>query len=200
MTETIAIGLLAIALVVLEIRQQGAIKFTAYTPKSKYVIAPVIATAMVVLFWSGSLQFNLRLLILAGLLCSVGMVKQGLGETKVITYGSLLSASEYHRYDLVTYEPVEDQTRLMVTFRSKKAGSYSLFFDGDQSALVDFLKHRRHLQVMPEAEYARQQADAQRKDAAFSAQAVQVIRNRKRKSVKQILRDSAKNRAKKPIS
>ena len=95
---------------------------------------------------------------------------------------------------MITYEPQD--ARLMVTFRSKKSGSYSLFFNRDQEAVIAFLKHLKGVNAMPEAEYERQQADKKKREAGFNREAVQVIRNRRRKSVKEVLRDSAQNRAK----
>lgn len=76
----------------------------------------------------------------------------------------------------------------MVTFRSKKSGSYSLFFNRDQEAVIAFLKHLKGVNAMPEAEYERQQADKKKREAGFNREAVQVIRNRRRKSVKEVPR------------
>ncbi|MCI1986853.1 MAG: hypothetical protein LKJ69_09700 [Lactobacillus sp.] len=194
MIETVAIALFVFALLVMEFNQQRRLKFAAHTPRVKYVVAPLLSLGLVAMFWTGDVRVDARLIILAVLLCSVAMLRQGLGDDKVVTYGSVLAASNYARYDLITYEA--QAARLIVTFRSKKSGSYSLFFTEKQPEVIKFLKHLVGVQTMPEAEYERQQADKQKREVNFNREAVQVIRNRRRKSVKEILHDSAQNKAK----
>ncbi|WP_203623668.1 MULTISPECIES: hypothetical protein [unclassified Lacticaseibacillus] len=194
MNQVIVIAVLFAALLILEFNEQKHIVFAAHTTKVKYLIALVISAVLLVLFWRSDIVYDAKIILIAVLLCSVAFLKQGLGPDKVITYGSVLMASDYKRYDLITFDKQEDQSRLMVTFRSKKSGGYSLFFTDNQDQVISFLRKLVGVHVMSEAEYERQQQDKQKKQEQFNHEAVEVIRNRKRKSVKEILHDSLKNR------
>ncbi|WP_424321577.1 hypothetical protein ACPD8N_04115 [Lacticaseibacillus chiayiensis] len=119
-------------------QQQRQLQIKTKSSKFKIVVALVAALLIVALFWSANTISNLRLVILAILVASVGLYRQGLAKTKVITYGSVAHASDYWRYDRVITETIKQGT--MVTFWSKKGGSYSLMFDQSEADIRQFFK------------------------------------------------------------
>ncbi|EKP99145.1 hypothetical protein LCA211_0366 [Lacticaseibacillus casei 21/1] len=123
MIDVTATAVLLGGLLCLELQQQWQLKIKTKSSKFKIALSIAAAILIVALFWTTNTISNLRLVFVAVLVASVGLYRQGLGEEKVITYGSIAHASDYARYDRVITEQIKQGT--MVTFWSKKGGSYS---------------------------------------------------------------------------
>lgn len=166
------------ALLVFEFQQQASIKIKAKSSKLKYLIAIVAAILIIVLFWSHSMQSNIKVVLIAILFASVAFYNQGLGNNKVVTYGSLSKASDYGRYDQIIVEPVKKET--MVTFASKKGGSYSLIFTDNEGSIRHFIcKHvPKTVKVLTGEEYQRQLTIKNRKHRNLESKQLEMIRNR----------------------
>ena len=138
MIDVTATAVLLGGLLYLELQQQWQLKIKTKSSKFKIALSIAAAILIVALFWTTNTISNLRLVFVAVLVASVGLYRQGLGEEKVITSGSIAHASDYARYDRVITEQIKQGT--MVTFWSKKGGSYSLTFDQPETVIRDFLK------------------------------------------------------------
>lgn len=178
MGESIIMIVLIGALLVFEFQQQASIKIKAKSSKLKYLIAIVAAILIIVLFWSHSMQSNIKVVLIAILFASVAFYNQGLGNNKVVTYGSLSKASDYGRYDQIIVEPVKKET--MVTFASKKGGSYSLIFTDNEGSIRHFIcKHvPKTVKVLTGEEYQRQLTIKNRKHRNLESKQLEMIRNR----------------------
>lgn len=178
MGESIIMIVLIGALLVFEFQQQASIKIKAKSSKLKYLIAIVAAILIIVLFWSHSMQSNIKVVLIAILFASVAFYNQGLGNNKVVTYGSLSKASDYGRYDQIIVEPVKKET--MVTFASKKGGSYSLIFTDNEGSIRHFIcKHvPKMVKVLTGEEYQRQLTIKNRKHRNLESKQLEMIRNR----------------------
>ncbi|HIY92640.1 hypothetical protein [Companilactobacillus sp. HBUAS56275] len=178
MGESIIMIVLIGALLVFEFQQQASIKIKAKSSNMKYLIAIVAAILIVALFWSHSMQSNIKLVLIAVLFASVAFYNQGLGNDKVVTYGSLSKASDYGRYDQIIVEPVKEDT--MVTFASKKGGSYSLIFTANEEEIRHFIRKRapKTVKVLSGEEYQRQLDVKNRKHRSLESKQLEMIRNR----------------------
>ncbi|GEO57858.1 hypothetical protein [Companilactobacillus bobalius] len=178
MGESIIMIVLIGALLVFEFQQQASIKIKAKSSNLKYLIAIVAALLIVVLFWSHSMQSNIKVVLIAVLFASVAFYNQGLGNDKVVTYGSLSKASDYGRYDQIIVEPVKKDT--MVTFASKKGGSYSLMFTDNEESIRHFIRKRvpKTVKVLTGEEYQRQLTIKNRKHRSLESKQLEMIRNR----------------------
>ncbi|EPC73816.1 hypothetical protein [Lacticaseibacillus paracasei] len=178
MIDVTATAVLLGGLLYLELQQQWQLKIKTKSSKFKIALALVAAISIVALFWTANVISNLRLIILAILVASVGLYRQGLGEEKVITYGSIAHASDYARYDRVITEQIKQGT--MVTFWSKKGGSYSLIFDQPETLLRDFFKKQlpRGVKLLTGEEFARLEKAEAHDDRDRQAKLLQAIRNR----------------------
>lgn len=178
MGESIIMIVLIGALLVFEFQQQASIKIKAKSSKLKYLIAIVAAILIIVLFWLHSMQSNIKVVLIAIFFASVAFYNQGLGNNKVVTYGSLSKASDYGRYDQIIVEPVKKET--MVTFASKKGGSYSLIFTDNEGSIRHFIcKHvPKTVKVLTGEEYQRQLTIKNRKHRNLESKQLEMIRNR----------------------
>ncbi|GEO48579.1 hypothetical protein [Companilactobacillus kimchii] len=178
MGESIIMVVLIGALLVFEFQQQASIKIKAKSSNLKYLIAFVAAILIIILFWSHSMQSNIKVVLIAVLFASVAFYNQGLGNDKVVTYGSLSKASDYGRYDQIIVEPVKKDT--MVTFASKKGGSYSLMFTDNEESIQHFIRKRvpKTVKVLTGEEYQRQLTIKNRKHRSLESKQLEMIRNR----------------------
>jgi len=178
MAESSIIIFLIGALLVFEYQQQRTIKIKAKSSPIKYLIAVVAAIFIVVLFWSTSIQSNIKLIVIAILFASVAFFDQGLGETKVVTYGSLSKASNYGRYDRIIIEDMNKGT--MMTFSSKKGGGYSLIFDEDSDVLYSFVKEYvpKNVRILSGEEYEKEIKLKDEKQGSLRERQLEMIRNR----------------------
>ena len=178
MTDVTATALLLGGLLYLEWQQQRQLQIKTKSSWLKVVVAIVAALLIVALFWSANTISNLRLVILAILVASVGLYRQGLGKTKVITYGSVAHASDYRRYDRIITETVKQGT--MVTFWSKKGGSYSLMFDQSEAQIRQFFKETlpQNVALLTAEEWAKLENRDAQDDRQRQADMLAAIRNR----------------------
>lgn len=178
MTDVTATALLLGGLLYLEWQQQRQLQIKTKSSWLKVVVAIVAALLIVALFWSANTISNLRLVILAILVASVGLYRQGLGKTKVITYGSVAHASDYRRYDRVITETIKQGT--MVTFWSKKGGSYSLMFDHSEANIRQFFKENlpQNVALLTAEEWATLENRDSQDDRQRQADMLAAIRNR----------------------
>ncbi|MDG3062100.1 hypothetical protein KTT66_10025 [Lacticaseibacillus casei] len=178
MTDVTATALLLGGLLYLEWQQQRQLQIKTKSSWLKVVVAIVAALLIVALFWSANTVSNLRLAILAILVASVGLYRQGLGKTKVITYGSVAHASDYRRYDRVITETIKQGT--MVTFWSKKGGSYSLMFDQSEAQIRQFFKENlpQNVALLTAEEWATLENRDAQDDRQRQADMLAAIRNR----------------------
>ncbi|QVI34498.1 hypothetical protein BVJ53_00900 [Lacticaseibacillus chiayiensis] len=178
MTDVTATALLSGGLLYLEWQQQRQLQIKTKSSWLKVLVAIVAALLIVALFWSGNTISNLRLVILAILVASVGLYRQGLGKTKVITYGSVAHASDYRRYDRVITETIKHGT--MVTFWSKKGGSYSLMFDQSEATIREFFKENlpQNVALLTAEEWAVLESRDAQDDRQRQADMLAAIRNR----------------------
>lgn len=179
--STIMVFLLG-ALLVFEFQQQAAIIIKAKSSILKYVIAFVAAIFIVVLFWTNSIQSNVKVILIAILFASVAFCNQGLGKKKVITYGSLSKASDYGRYDQIIIEKASQDT--MVTFASKKGGSYSLRFTEDEDTIHKFLKKyvAKPVKILSGEEFERKREAENKRQSKLQEHQLEMIRNRPNKN------------------
>lgn len=178
MTDVTATALLLGGLLYLEWQQQRQLQIKTKSSWLKVVVAIVAALLIVALFWSTNTISNLRLVILAILVASVGLYRQGLGKTKVITYGSVAHASDYRRYDRIITETIKQGT--MVTFWSKKGGSYSLMFDQSEAQIRQFFKKNlpQNVALLTAEEWATLENRDAQDDRQRQADMLAAIRNR----------------------
>lgn len=178
MTDVTATALLLGGLLYLEWQQQRQLQIKTKSSWLKVVVAIVAALLIVALFWSANPISNLRLVILAILVASVGLYHQGLGKTKVITYGSVAHASDYRRYDRIITETIKQGT--MVTFWSKKGGSYSLMFDQSEAQIRQFFKNNlpQNVALLTAEEWATLENRDAQDDRQRQADMLAAIRNR----------------------
>ena len=178
MTDVTATALLLGGLLYLEWQQQRQLQIKTKSSWLKVVVAIVAALLIIALFWSANTISNLRLVILAILVASVGLYCQGLGKTKVITYGSVAHASDYRRYDRVITETIKQGT--MVTFWSKKGGNYSLMFDHPEADIRQFFKENlpQNVALLTAEEWATLENRDAQDDRQRQADMLAAIRNR----------------------
>ncbi|WP_334352716.1 hypothetical protein [Companilactobacillus sp. HBUAS56257] len=190
MAESLIIVFLLGSLLIFEFQQQRTIKIKARSSKIKYIIAFVAAIAIVTLFWTESPVVNFKLIMIAVLFASVAFINQGLSDNKVITYGSISNASTYDRYDQIVVEGIKNGT--MVTFGSKKGGSYSLIFDDNVELINKFIKKHvsKKVKVLSGEEFDRKLAIRNKKQEDLRAKQLEMIRNRpqRNKFVKPIVK------------
>lgn len=191
MAESLIIVFLIGSLLIFEFQQQRTIKIKARSSKIKYLIAFVAAIAIVTLFWTKSSIVNFKLVTIAILFASVAFVNQGLSDDKVITYGSISNASKYERYEQIVIEEIKNGT--MVTFGSKKGGSYSLIFDDDPKKISKFIKKRvsKRVKVLSGEEFDRKLAIKNKKQLDLRSKQLEMIRNRpqRNKFIKPIVKN-----------
>lgn len=182
MTESVIMVFLLGALLIFEFQQQKAIKIKAKSSVMKYLIAFVTAILIVVLFWTNSMQSNIKLILIALLFASVALYNQGLGKGKVITYGSLSKASNYGRYDHIIIEKANQDT--MVTFASKKGGSYSLRFTEDEKVIRKFLKKNvsKPVKILTGEEFEQKLELENKRQSTLQEHQLEMIRNRPNKN------------------
>lgn len=183
MIDVSATAILILGLLYLEFQQQHKLAIKSKSSKIKIVLAIVAAILIVTLFWSTNIISNIRLVILAVLIASIGLYNQGLGKDKVVTYGSIMHASAYSRYDRVITEAIKQG--VMVTFWSQKGGSYSLIFDQPISIIRKFLKLNlpQNVELVTSEEFNRleeisSQNDHERQTALLKAIRTRPQRNR----------------------
>lgn len=182
MVDVMTTAMLLGGLLYLEFLQQRQLQIKTKSSKIKIGVALAAASLIVTLFWTTSTIGNLRLVMVALLVASVGLYRQGLGKTKVITYGSVAHASDYSRYDRVITETIKQGT--MVTFWSQKGGSYSLIFDQPESDIRAFLTRRLPTNVMllTGAAFAKLEQNDARNERDRQAQLLAAIRNRRQRN------------------
>lgn len=183
MIEIIAMAVLFLLLIIMEFRQIKLIKIKASRSKVKIILALIAAISLVVLFWSKQVHYNYEIILLALIFLSIGVFPQGLGQNKVITYGSIMSASEYIRYDQIIFETVSS-SRTMVTFASKKGGSYSLNFNEPEEKLRNFFSENTSNQVklVSAAEYDEDRRQRDRDYRKRQQLQIDAIRNRSKRN------------------
>ena len=178
MIDVTATAVLLGGLLYLELQHQWQLKIKTKSSKFKIALSIAAAILIVALFWTTNTISNLRLVFVAVLVASVGLYRQGLGEEKVITYGSIAHASDYARYDRVITEQIKQGT--MVTFWSKKGGSYSLTFDQPETVIRDFLKQHlpQHVKLLTAESFAHLEKIEAHDDRDRQAKLLHAIRNR----------------------
>lgn len=85
MVDVMTTAMLLGGLLYLEFLQQRQLQIKTKSSKIKIGVALAAASLIVTLFWTTSTIGNLRLVMVALLVASVGLYRQGLGKTKVIT-------------------------------------------------------------------------------------------------------------------
>lgn len=183
MIEVITMLVLFVLLIIMEFRQEKLIRIKANTSKFKIILALMAAIALIALFWSKHAIYNYKIILLALVFLSVGIFPQGLGQDKVITYGSIMSASEYIRYDQIIFETISfDKT--MVTFASQKGGSYSLTFNEPEEKLRTFLNENISSQVklVSAVEYDKERQQKDQEYRKHQQLQINAIRNRSKRN------------------
>ncbi|MFT8879290.1 MAG: hypothetical protein ABF913_06985 [Oenococcus sp.] len=178
MIDLIATLFLLIILLYFEFRQQRLLLIRAKNSRLKLFLASIASASLIWLFWSPVLEKNIQSFIIAAIFFSVAFYHQGLGESKVITYGSVSNASDYERYDQVIIERIRQCT--MLTFESKKGGSYSIIFDTAAEILESFLKKRlpKKTKLLHADEYMRLKELEERDKRNIEAKRLAAIRTR----------------------
>lgn len=182
MIDVSATAILILGLFYLELQQQHNLVIKSKSSKIKIVVAIVAAILIIILFWSTNIISNIRLIILAGLVASVGIYNQGLGKDRVITYGSIMHASDYRRYDCIITEITKQGT--MVTFWSQKGGSYSLVFNQSITTIYEFLKSNlpQNVKLLTNAEFSRLEELNSQSNYNHQAEILEAIRNRPKRN------------------
>ncbi|KRN32063.1 hypothetical protein QS460_05795 [Liquorilactobacillus mali] len=178
MIDVSATTILILILLYLEFQQQHKLAIKSKSSKIKIVLAIVAAILLVTLFWSTNTISNIRLVVLAVLIASIGLYNQGLGKNKVVTYGSIMHASAYSRYDRIITETIKQG--VMVTFWSQKGGSYFLIFDQPISTIRKFLKLNlpQNVKLLTSEEFGRLEEINSQNDHNRQVELLKAIRNR----------------------
>lgn len=196
MIDAIATISLAVILIAFELQQRKLIKIAEKYSASRVIIALIVSIMLVILFWGKSQQSNVRVIAIIILVFGAATYRQGLGERRVITFGSIMSAGDYSRYEEIIVRP-GIKSKSEVTFYGHKAGHYSIPFDVDQEQLRYFMKNHlpAGVKLLNDQQFQMQEEKRESEYRKSQENQLNAIRNRKRLSVKETVkvRKSSRN-------
>lgn len=137
MAEAIMISIFLMVLLFLQVKEQKHIVIFAKVSWVKRCISIFLAVTMLLLFWQDTLQNQIKLITFAGLILSMGFLKDGLAKDHLIKLGVL--TGEYQEYKWIQLEQAPNN-QTFVSFYKRKNNSFSLFFSATTEELATYFE------------------------------------------------------------
>lgn len=137
MAETVVMVVFAVLLFILQYQEQKEIIIEISNKKARKISAVLLAIVLVLVFWPATLDNQIKLSVFCGMIMASGLVKEGLGKTRLIKLGFL--EAHYEKFQGFEISQTDAGLSYVTLYRGKKNNSTSFFSEVDETTITDFL-------------------------------------------------------------